>query len=270
MTGALPKLFSYLNRDSERERMHSENRTSSRSNDRNSDEKVRFNQYRSNDKFSAETSRAGQCGSGARNSAETSGYNQYRSKFKDSADTSRSTKYRPNDRTPPETIPSTPHHCKTERSYAEKKSYAEDYKDYIQYYNRFKDGHFDCNFCENRLSNRQSLIYHMIAVHGKSSPSYLRPQISRFPQRLITQFKSKVCIICSRTFASHESLRSHLARRHDIQMYNCAIGACAQVFLHQKNLAFHLLENHSMVCNESVGTTFFHFSLNFLSIFSPI
>lgn len=219
MTGALPKLFNFLKRDSQRERKHSENRTSSRSNDRNSNENGRFNHL---------------------------------SNEKKSAGTSRTTQYRPNDRTPPET--SQPHRkshqCKPETSYAE------NYKDYMEYYNRFKDGHFDCNFCENRLSNRQSLIYHMAAVHGESSPSYLRPQISRFPQRLITQFKSKVCIICSRTYASHESLRSHLARRHDIQIYNCSIGVCPQMFLHQKDLANHLLESHSMVRNESVGTTF--------------
>lgn len=123
----------------------------------------------------------------------------------------------------------------------------DEFKKYLKYYKGLRTGHFDCPICENRLTTRQSLLKHMVTMHGnRERPEYLEP-FSRFiSKKLIAHVKAKNCAVCGSQCESIEQIISHLSKRHGVEVHVCSIPDCAKVYLHKKNLEKHALKEHHM------------------------
>lgn len=120
----------------------------------------------------------------------------------------------------------------------------EEYENFRKYFKRIKNGHFDCPICKSRLASREILLHHFSTIHkGRKLPSYLSPQRS-FMRRLITKSMAKTCIMCDRTYSTSDRLKSHLTKRHEIDIYNCPYPSCTSVYVYQKSLDKHIALTH--------------------------
>lgn len=117
-----------------------------------------------------------------------------------------------------------------------------EYENFMEYYRRVKDGHFDCPVCNNRLANRQNLFNHFETMHAdRKLPSYYKPHHS-FHRRLISKFKKKCCAVCKSNYSSFKELRAHISKRHEIDVYNCTNESCSHITLYRANLEKHEIE----------------------------
>lgn len=117
-----------------------------------------------------------------------------------------------------------------------------EYENFIKYYRRVKDGHFQCPVCDNQLANRQSLFSHFETMHADHKlPNYYKPHQS-FHRRLITKYKAKSCAVCNADYSSLVKLKTHISNRHEIDIYDCKRESCPYTTVYRINLEKHRAE----------------------------